>query len=174
MDIEAKTVYKRWRSTPEQVNILLNIFNHGIINPSRDQIREITGRLQEYREVREYSVYCWFQNHGNRVKHRRLPQDVPGTSEPSYSLLPSFMYGKLSFFSFFFFLISLFILFISDYYYFCIAGDPSWVIPQPPRLLDLFPIPAIHEEEEKATQPMSFRIKAPSTELSLRLSFADQ
>ncbi|KOM43277.1 hypothetical protein LR48_Vigan05g088100 [Vigna angularis] len=144
MDIEAKTVYKRWRSTPEQVNILLNIFNHGIINPSRDQIREITVRLKEYGEVGEYSVYCWFQNHGNRVKYRRLPQDIPSTSEPSYSLLPSFMY------------------------------DPSWVIPQAPRLLDLFPIPTIHEEEEKVTQPMSFRIKAPSTELSLRLSFADQ
>ncbi|KOM30409.1 hypothetical protein LR48_Vigan1345s000100 [Vigna angularis] len=144
MDIKAKTVCKRWRSTLEQVNILLNIFNHGIINPSRDQIREITGRLKEYREVGEYNVYCWFQNHGNRVKHRRLLQNVPGTSEPSYPLLPPFMY------------------------------DPSWVIPHAPRLLDLFPIPAIHEEEEKVTQPMPFRIKAPSTELSLRLPFADQ
>ncbi|XP_047164822.1 WUSCHEL-related homeobox 6-like [Vigna umbellata] len=108
MDIKAKTVYKRWRSTPEQVNILLNIFNHGIINPSRDQIREITERLKEYGEVGEYSVYCWFQNHGNRVKHRRLPQDVPGTSEPSYSLLPSFMYAMASqAFSVNFFLVAL-------------------------------------------------------------------
>ncbi|XP_017441183.2 WUSCHEL-related homeobox 2 [Vigna angularis] len=80
MDMEAKTVQKRWRSTPKQIRILLNIFNHGIINPNRDQVREITGRLQEYGEVGEYSVYCWFQNHGNRVKNRGRQQDVPNPS----------------------------------------------------------------------------------------------
>ncbi|XP_052732390.1 WUSCHEL-related homeobox 8-like [Vigna angularis] len=144
MDMEAKTVHKRWRSTPKQVRILLNIYNHGIINPSRDQVREITGRLQEYGEVEEYSVYCWFQNHGNRVKNRGWQQSIPGKPGSSFTLLPPFMY------------------------------DPSWVIPRTPELLDLFPIPVIHKEEKKVTPPMPFRTQAPSTELSLRLSLADQ
>ncbi|KOM56272.1 hypothetical protein LR48_Vigan10g216400 [Vigna angularis] len=94
MDNEGKTIHKRWWSTPEQVSILLNIFNHGIINPSRDQIREITGRLKEYGDVGEYNVYCWFQNHGSRLKQRGWPKGVSSTSEASYSLLPSFMYEK--------------------------------------------------------------------------------
>ncbi|KAG2399272.1 WUSCHEL-related homeobox 1 PFS2-like protein [Vigna angularis] len=149
--MEAKTVHKRWRSTPEQVRILLNIYNHGIINPSRDQVCEITGRFQEYGEVGEYSVYCWFQNHGNRVKNRGWHQSIPGTSGSSFSLLPPYMYGKSSFLSY-----------------------PSWVLPQTPKLLDLFPIPVIRKEEERVTQPMPFRTQAPSTKLSLRLSLANQ
>ncbi|XP_017405455.1 WUSCHEL-related homeobox 4 [Vigna angularis] len=144
MDMEAKTVQKRWRSTLEQIRILLNIFNHGIINPNRDQVREITGRLQEYGEVGEYSVYCWFQNHGNRVKNRSWQQSIPDIPGSSFSLRPSYIY------------------------------DPSWVLPLTPKLLDLFPIPAIRKEEEKVTPPMLFRTQAPSTELSLRLSLADQ
>ncbi|KOM58045.1 hypothetical protein LR48_Vigan11g107800 [Vigna angularis] len=171
MDMEAKTVQKRWRSTPEQIRILLNIFNHGIINPNRDQVREITGRLQEYGEVGEYSVYCWFQNHGNRVKNRGRQQDVPSTSVPSFSLIPSYIYSKSSFLSSSF---PLFILFNSDYHYFCTTADPSWVLPKTPKLLDLFPIPVIRKEEEKVTQPMPFRTQASSTELSLRLSLTDQ
>ncbi|XP_014490519.1 WUSCHEL-related homeobox 7-like [Vigna radiata var. radiata] len=138
------TTYKRWQSTPQQIQILLNIYNHGIINTNRDQIREIAERLRVYGEVGEYSVYCWFQNHGNRIKHRRLPQDVSGTSGHSYSLLPAYIY------------------------------DPSWVIPQfsqvppTPQLLDLFPIPPIREEEAIVIYLAPFRLKAPSTVLSLR------
>ncbi|KOM34826.1 hypothetical protein LR48_Vigan02g097600 [Vigna angularis] len=141
MKIEEKLVYQPWQATQNQLNILVNIFNHGVTHPSQDQIREIIAQPREYEEIREYSIYCLFQNHGNPMKLRHLELDVTGAL---YSHLSPFMF------------------------------DLSWVIMKAPRLLSLFPIPIILEEEEEVTQPMSFCIRPPSTELSLRLSLPDQ
>ncbi|WVZ03393.1 hypothetical protein V8G54_024199 [Vigna mungo] len=64
------------------------------VSQRRDQIREIAEKLREYGKIREYSIYGWFHNHGNRVK-RCLPQNVSDISESSYYLLLSFMYDPL-------------------------------------------------------------------------------
>ncbi|KOM55340.1 hypothetical protein LR48_Vigan10g123200 [Vigna angularis] len=49
----------------------------------------------------------------------------------------------------------------------------DWVIMRAPRLLDLFPVPIIIDDDRDERQilppmPLAFRTRAPSTELSLR------
>ena len=41
----------RWNPKPEQIRILEAIFNSGMVNPPRDEIRKIRVQLQEYGQV---------------------------------------------------------------------------------------------------------------------------
>ncbi|XP_072959448.1 WUSCHEL-related homeobox 9-like isoform X2 [Typha angustifolia] len=52
----------RWNPKPEQIQILEAIFNSGMVNPSRDEIRRIRAQLQEYGHVGDANVFYWFQN----------------------------------------------------------------------------------------------------------------
>ncbi|XP_066368456.1 WUSCHEL-related homeobox 12-like isoform X1 [Miscanthus floridulus] len=60
----------RWNPRPEQIRILEGIFNSGMVNPSRDEIRRIRLQLQEYGPVGDANVFYWFQNRKSRTKHK--------------------------------------------------------------------------------------------------------
>ncbi|GMH27126.1 hypothetical protein Nepgr_028969 [Nepenthes gracilis] len=61
----------RWNPKPEQIRILEAIFNSGMVNPPRDQIRKIRAQLQEYGQVGDANVFYWFQNRKSRSKHKQ-------------------------------------------------------------------------------------------------------
>ncbi|NP_001311735.1 WUSCHEL-related homeobox 9-like [Capsicum annuum] len=61
----------RWNPRPEQIRILETIFNSGMVNPPRDEIRKIRARLQEYGQVGDANVFYWFQNRKSRSKHKQ-------------------------------------------------------------------------------------------------------
>ncbi|KAG4124271.1 hypothetical protein ERO13_D10G029500v2 [Gossypium hirsutum] len=58
----------RWNPKPEQIRILEAIFNSGMVNPPRDEIRKIRAQLQEYGQVGDANVFYWFQNRKSRSK----------------------------------------------------------------------------------------------------------
>ncbi|KAG2625753.1 hypothetical protein PVAP13_3KG435500 [Panicum virgatum] len=60
----------RWNPRPEQIRILEGIFNSGMVNPPRDEIRRIRLQLQEYGPVGDANVFYWFQNRKSRNKHK--------------------------------------------------------------------------------------------------------
>ncbi|KAG4401096.1 hypothetical protein GLYMA_07G203000v4 [Glycine max] len=60
----------RWNPKPEQIRILEAIFNSGMVNPPRDEIRKIRVQLQEYGQVGDANVFYWFQNRKSRSKHK--------------------------------------------------------------------------------------------------------
>ncbi|KAK8646168.1 hypothetical protein V6N13_119963 [Hibiscus sabdariffa] len=60
----------RWNPKPEQISILEAIFNSGMVNPPRDEIRKIRAQLQEYGQVGDANVFYWFQNRKSRSKHK--------------------------------------------------------------------------------------------------------
>ncbi|XVE88139.1 hypothetical protein DITRI_Ditri19aG0044000 [Diplodiscus trichospermus] len=60
----------RWNPKPEQIRILEAIFNSGMVNPPRDEIRKIRVQLQEYGQVGDANVFYWFQNRKSRIKHK--------------------------------------------------------------------------------------------------------
>ncbi|KAL6848669.1 hypothetical protein ACP4OV_021252 [Aristida adscensionis] len=60
----------RWNPRPEQIRILEGIFNAGMVNPPRDEIRRIRLQLQEHGPVADANVFYWFQNRKSRTKHK--------------------------------------------------------------------------------------------------------
>ncbi|PIN10431.1 hypothetical protein CDL12_16980 [Handroanthus impetiginosus] len=74
----------RWNPRPEQIRILESIFNSGMVNPPRDEIRKIRVQLQEYGQVGDANVFYWFQNRKSRSKHkqRQLKSQQPQTTAP--------------------------------------------------------------------------------------------
>ncbi|KAK8580636.1 hypothetical protein V6N13_143707 [Hibiscus sabdariffa] len=60
----------RWNPKPEQIRILEAIFNSGMVNPPRDEIKKIRAQLQEYGQVGDANVFYWFQNRKSRSKHK--------------------------------------------------------------------------------------------------------
>ncbi|XP_027348338.1 WUSCHEL-related homeobox 9 [Abrus precatorius] len=60
----------RWNPKPEQIRILEAIFNSGMVNPPREEIRKIRLQLQEYGQVGDANVFYWFQNRKSRSKHK--------------------------------------------------------------------------------------------------------
>ncbi|XP_076901767.1 WUSCHEL-related homeobox 9-like [Bidens hawaiensis] len=60
----------RWNPKPEQIRILESIFNSGLVNPPRDEIRRIRARLQEFGQVGDANVFYWFQNRKSRSKNK--------------------------------------------------------------------------------------------------------
>ncbi|KAL1537824.1 WUSCHEL-related homeobox 9-like isoform X3 [Salvia divinorum] len=77
----------RWNPRPEQIRILEAIFNSGMVNPPRDEIRRIRAKLQEYGQVGDANVFYWFQNRKSRSKHkqRRLQTSTASPSPSSSS-----------------------------------------------------------------------------------------
>ena len=61
----------RWNPKPEQIRILEAIFNSGMVNPPRDEIRRIRSQLQEYGQVGDANVFYWFQNRKSRSKQKQ-------------------------------------------------------------------------------------------------------
>ncbi|KAF8411008.1 hypothetical protein HHK36_003547 [Tetracentron sinense] len=61
----------RWNPKPEQIRILEAIFNSGMVNPPRDEIRKIRAQLQEFGQVGDANVFYWFQNRKSRSKHKQ-------------------------------------------------------------------------------------------------------
>ncbi|XP_017412940.1 WUSCHEL-related homeobox 4 [Vigna angularis] len=90
-EVQDKIGYKRRSPTKEQIALLEALFAFGIRNPNREQVHEIATRLKVYGEIREYSVYCLFQNYGYRERQRCLKQSTATTSYCSLPLLPPFM-----------------------------------------------------------------------------------
>ncbi|XP_074341660.1 WUSCHEL-related homeobox 9-like [Apium graveolens] len=93
----SKDLKPRWNPKPEQIRILEAIFNSGMINPPRDEIRRIRVQLQEYGQVGDANVFYWFQNRKSRSKQKQQQRNtksntnVPTTTAlrmmppPSYS-----------------------------------------------------------------------------------------
>ncbi|XP_073310261.1 uncharacterized protein [Primulina huaijiensis] len=78
----------RWNPRPEQIRILEAIFNSGMVNPPRDEIRKIRAQLQEYGQVGDANVFYWFQNRKSRSKHKQrqlsnITKSQPQTTTPS-------------------------------------------------------------------------------------------
>ncbi|CAL0313499.1 unnamed protein product [Lupinus luteus] len=73
----------RWNPRPEQIRILEAIFNSGMVNPPRDEIRKIRMQLQEYGQVGDANVFYWFQNRKSRSKnkHRNLQNSKNQTTQ---------------------------------------------------------------------------------------------
>ncbi|XP_065050376.1 WUSCHEL-related homeobox 8-like [Musa acuminata AAA Group] len=79
----------RWNPKPEQIRILEAIFNSGMVNPPRDEIRRIRAQLQEYGQVGDANVFYWFQNRKSRSKNKqRHLQATRSQTQPS-SAAPS-------------------------------------------------------------------------------------
>ncbi|GMI93462.1 hypothetical protein HRI_003015500 [Hibiscus trionum] len=73
----------RWNPKPEQIRILEAIFNSGMVNPPRDEIRKIRAQLQEYGQVGDANVFYWFQNRKSRTKPKlRNPQQQSNKTSP--------------------------------------------------------------------------------------------
>lgn len=76
----------RWNPRPEQIRILEAIFNSGLVNPPRDEIRRIRAQLQEYGQVGDANVFYWFQNRKSRTKHKqRQLQNAAGKSHARHT-----------------------------------------------------------------------------------------
>ncbi|KAL5575333.1 hypothetical protein UlMin_017032 [Ulmus minor] len=78
----------RWNPKPEQIRILEAIFNSGMVNPPRDEIRKIRAQLQEYGQVGDANVFYWFQNRKSRSKHklRHLQNSAQAQQTPPPSI----------------------------------------------------------------------------------------
>jgi hypothetical protein len=81
----------RWNPKPEQIRILEAIFNSGMVNPPRDEIRKIRAQLQEYGQVGDANVFYWFQNRKSRSKHklRHLQNSKSQNNPPAVTTAPS-------------------------------------------------------------------------------------
>ncbi|XP_054795529.1 WUSCHEL-related homeobox 9-like [Prosopis cineraria] len=92
----------RWNPKPEQIRILEAIFNSGMVNPPRDEIRKIRAQLQEYGQVGDANVFYWFQNRKSRSKHKlrhlqnqnfsdnaHQTQNLSNPSDPKEIIIPS-------------------------------------------------------------------------------------
>jgi hypothetical protein len=73
----------RWNPKPEQIRILEAIFNSGMVNPPRDEIRKIRAQLQEYGQVGDANVFYWFQNRKSRSKHKLRHLQKQNQNNPS-------------------------------------------------------------------------------------------
>jgi hypothetical protein len=72
----------RWNPRPEQIRILEGIFNSGVVNPPRDEIRRIRLRLQEYGHVADANVFYWFQNRKSRTKNKLRAAQAAAQGQP--------------------------------------------------------------------------------------------
>eukprot|EP00253_Pinus_taeda_P028522 PITA_28522 len=61
----------RWNPKPEQIRILENIFNSGMVSPPREELKRIRTLLEEFGQVGEASVFYWFQNRKSKTKRRQ-------------------------------------------------------------------------------------------------------
>ncbi|KAK1326860.1 WUSCHEL-related homeobox 8 [Acorus calamus] len=75
----------RWNPRPEQIRILESIFNSGMVNPPRDEIRRIRSQLQQFGQVGDANVFYWFQNRKSRSKHKNCHRKITTTSSSSSS-----------------------------------------------------------------------------------------
>ncbi|KAI8525581.1 hypothetical protein RHMOL_Rhmol13G0241700 [Rhododendron molle] len=73
----------RWNPKPEQIRILESIFNSGMVNPPRDEIRKIRAQLQEFGQVGDANVFYWFQNRKSRSKHKQQQRHLQTTTGTS-------------------------------------------------------------------------------------------
>lgn len=78
----------RWNPKPEQIRILEAIFNSGMVNPPRDEIRRIRAQLQEYGQVGDANVFYWFQNRKSRSKHKQRHLQTTTTKSQTHNLSP--------------------------------------------------------------------------------------
>ncbi|PHT89969.1 WUSCHEL-related homeobox 9 [Capsicum annuum] len=79
----------RWNPRPEQIRILETIFNSGMVNPPRDEIRKIRARLQEYGQVGDANVFYWFQNRKSRSKHKQRHLQAKAQQQNNSQAAPS-------------------------------------------------------------------------------------
>ncbi|KAK1302250.1 WUSCHEL-related homeobox 8 [Acorus calamus] len=75
----------RWNPRPEQIQILESIFNSGMVNPPRDEIRRIRSQLQQFGQVGDANVFYWFQNRKSRSKHKNRHRKITTTTSSSSS-----------------------------------------------------------------------------------------
>ncbi|CAI0381668.1 unnamed protein product [Linum tenue] len=67
---------QRWAPKQAQLQILERIFAQCNANPGKEKIKEITAELSKYGQVKEASVYNWFQN--RRARCKRKHSSAPG------------------------------------------------------------------------------------------------
>ncbi|CAN4078852.1 unnamed protein product [Withania somnifera] len=79
----------RWNPRPEQIRILEAIFNSGMVNPPRDEIRKIRAKLQEYGQVGDANVFYWFQNRKSRSKHKQRHLQAKSHQQNNSQAAPS-------------------------------------------------------------------------------------
>ncbi|KAG0458137.1 hypothetical protein HPP92_023294 [Vanilla planifolia] len=79
----------RWNPKPEQIRILEAIFNSGMVNPPRDEIRRIRAQLQAYGQVGDANVFYWFQNRKSRSKNKQRQLKSSAAAENRSSPSPS-------------------------------------------------------------------------------------
>ncbi|CAA3011626.1 WUSCHEL-related homeobox 9-like [Olea europaea subsp. europaea] len=79
----------RWNPKPEQIRILEAIFNSGMVNPPRDEIRKIRAQLQEYGQVGDANVFYWFQNRKSRSKQKQRHLQTTKNQQKNPATAPS-------------------------------------------------------------------------------------
>ncbi|CAH9143961.1 unnamed protein product [Cuscuta epithymum] len=67
-------VSSRWNPTPEQLQMLEELYRRGTRTPSADQIQHITAQLRRYGRIEGKNVFYWFQNHKARERQKRRRQ----------------------------------------------------------------------------------------------------
>ncbi|KAE8659686.1 hypothetical protein F3Y22_tig00116962pilonHSYRG00885 [Hibiscus syriacus] len=86
----------RWNPKPEQIRILEAIFNSGMVNPPRDEIRKIRAQLQEYGQVGDANVFYWFQNRKSSKHKMRNLQNSKHQSQQNQQTLHHFTVSSSS------------------------------------------------------------------------------
>lgn len=75
-------VSSRWNPTPEQLQILEELYKRGTRTPSTDDIQHITAQLRRYGKIEGKNVFYWFQNHKARERQKRRRQlESPNSDE---------------------------------------------------------------------------------------------
>lgn len=64
----------RWNPTPEQLQVLEDLYRRGTHTPSADQIRSIAAQLRRFGKIEGKNVFYWFQNHRARDRQKRRRQ----------------------------------------------------------------------------------------------------
>ncbi|RAL41480.1 hypothetical protein DM860_010274 [Cuscuta australis] len=67
-------VSSRWNPTPEQLQMLEELYRRGTRTPSADQIQQITAQLRKHGKIEGKNVFYWFQNHKARERQKRRRQ----------------------------------------------------------------------------------------------------
>ncbi|XP_073286542.1 uncharacterized protein [Primulina huaijiensis] len=67
-------VSTRWNPTPEQLQVLEEMYRRGIRTPTAEQIRQIAGRLRRFGKIEGKNVFYWFQNHKARERQKKRRQ----------------------------------------------------------------------------------------------------
>ncbi|KAL1531942.1 hypothetical protein AAHA92_32022 [Salvia divinorum] len=73
-EIPAPLVSTRWNPTPEQLQVLEEMYRRGMRTPAAEQIQQIAAKLRRFGKIEGKNVFYWFQNHKARERQKKRRQ----------------------------------------------------------------------------------------------------